>query len=58
MASKPLSSALDLLTFTPEIIDPMIQIGLDDATSIVTTTQPGDSLKMLDDWVDDVNRVR
>jgi len=58
MASKPLASGLDLLTFTPEIIDPMIQIGLDDATTMVTTTQPGDSFKKLDDWVDDVNGVR
>ena len=30
----------------------MIDIGKDDANTIVTTTKPGESFKVLDDWVD------
>jgi hypothetical protein len=58
MASKPLDSALELLTFTPEVIEPMIQIGLGDAQTIVTTTKPGESFEKLDDWVDGVDGIR
>ena len=43
MASKPLSQGIEELEFIPEIIDPMIQIGMDDALTIVTTTKPGES---------------
>ena len=52
MASKPLASPFELLEFTPAIIQPMIDIGKEDAYTIVTTTQPGESFKKLDDWVD------
>jgi len=58
MASKPLDSALELLTFTPEVIEPMIQIGMGDAETIVKTTKPGESFDQLDDWVDGVDEVR
>lgn len=37
-ASKPLASGLQLLDFTPAIIWPMIDIGKEDAVTIVTTT--------------------
>ena len=30
----------------------MIDIGKEDANTIVTTTQPGECFKKLDDWVD------
>ena len=30
----------------------MIDIGKEDSETIVTTTQPGESFKKLDDWVD------
>ena len=30
----------------------MIDIGKEDANTIVTTTKPGESFKKLDDWVD------
>jgi hypothetical protein len=36
-----------LLNFSPEIIDPMIQIGMDDAAVLIKTTQPGESFKKL-----------
>ena len=36
----------------------MIQIGLEDAQTIVTTTKPGESFDKLDDWVDGVNGIR
>lgn len=58
MASKPLDSALELLTFTPEVIEPMIQTGMEDAQTIVTTTKPGESFDKLDDWVDGKNGIR
>ena len=58
MSSKPLSHGFEELEFTPEIIDPMIQIGKDDAFTIVTTTQPGESFKKLDDWVDGLNGLK
>jgi len=51
-ASKPLASGLQLLDFSPAIIWPMIDTGKEDAVTIVTTTKPGESFKMLDDWVD------
>ena len=58
MASKPLDSSLELLTFTPEVIEPMIQTGMGDAHTIVTTTKPGESFDNLDDWVDGVDGIR
>jgi len=33
-----LDSALELLSFTPEVIEPIIQIGMGDAETIVKTT--------------------
>jgi len=52
MASKPLAPVQDLLSFTPEIIQPMIDIGKGDADTIVKTTKPGESFKVVDDWLD------
>ncbi len=52
MASKPLAPVQDLLLFTPEIIQPMIDIGKGDADTIVKTTKPGESFKVVDDWLD------
>ena len=52
MASQPLAPVQDLLTFTPEIIQPMIDIGKADANTIVKTTKPGESFKIVDDWLD------
>jgi hypothetical protein len=52
MASKPLAPVQDLLSFTPEIIQPMIDIGKGDADTIVKTTKPGESFKIVDDWLD------
>ena len=52
MASKPLSFGFQELEFTPEIIWPMIDIGKEDAQTIVTTTKPGESFKKVDEWVD------
>lgn len=58
IASKPLDSSLELLTFTPEVLIPMIQTGMDDAHTIVTTTKPGESFDQLDDWYDNVNGLK
>jgi predicted patatin/cPLA2 family phospholipase len=52
MASKPLSSVFELLEFNLAVIQPMIDIGKEDAKTIVTTTKPGESFKKVDDWVD------
>lgn len=58
MASKPLAHGLDELTFTPEIIWPMIDIGKEDAYTMVTTTKPGDSFKKLDEWFENQSNLR
>jgi hypothetical protein len=48
IASRNLSSILQLMEFTPEILEPMIQTGMDDANTVVTTTKPGETFEKLD----------
>lgn len=53
MASKPLATGIEELDFSPEVIEPMIQIGLDDAAIMINSTKPGDSFKRIDEWYND-----
>ena len=51
MASKPLASAMNQLEFSYEVLEPMIQIGMDDAARVIGTTKPGETFARFDKWV-------
>jgi hypothetical protein len=38
MASKPLAGGLDEMKFEYDVIEPMIEIGMEDADTVVKTT--------------------
>lgn len=58
MASKPLASGLDEMNFSPEIIDPMIQIGMDDAAAMINNTLPGESFERFHKWAANHENVK
>ena len=53
MPSQPLTSGLQEIDFSYDVIEPMIQIGMDDAAIMINSTQPGDSFRKFDEWYKD-----
>jgi predicted acylesterase/phospholipase RssA len=58
MASKPLASGLEEMDFSYAVLNPMIEIGMEDAAVMVNSTQPGDSFRKFDTWFNDTQGIR
>ena len=58
MSSKPLTWGLQEMDFSPAVIDPMIQIGMDDAANVINNTLPGDTFKKFNEWTSNKRNIR